>query len=76
MYKAEGLPCRVPKPGQFVDGLAMKAQLPKPKVYIVDSGMPNAFATGRDPKNAAVAVTTGILTYSLMKRSKACWHMN
>ena len=46
---------------RIVDGLAMKAGLPKPKVYIVESGMPNAFATGRDPKHAAVAVTTGIL---------------
>jgi heat shock protein HtpX len=46
---------------RIVDGLAMKAKLPKPKVYIVESGMPNAFATGRDPKHAAVAVTTGIL---------------
>jgi len=40
--------------------LAQQADLPKPKVAVVDSRMPNAFATGRSRKNAAVAVTTGL----------------
>lgn len=45
----------------LVAGLAGRAGLPKPKVYVVDNPTPNAFATGRDPEHAAVAVTTGIL---------------
>ena len=57
----EVTPAESPNLHRIVDALAMKAGLPKPKVYIVESGMPNAFATGRDPKHAAVAVTTGIL---------------
>ncbi len=44
-----------------VEGLAIAAGLPMPKAYIVDDPAPNAFATGRDPKHAAVAVTTGLL---------------
>lgn len=45
----------------IVEALAKKAGLPKPKVYIIDSNIANAFATGRDPKHAAVAATTGLL---------------
>ncbi|WP_255169292.1 zinc metalloprotease HtpX [Natrononativus amylolyticus] len=44
-----------------VDRLAQQADLPKPTVAVVDSKVPNAFATGRSPSNAAVAVTTGLL---------------
>jgi heat shock protein HtpX len=44
----------------MVERLAAMADLPKPRVAVIDSDIPNAFATGRNPKNAAVAVTTGL----------------
>ncbi|HSB87922.1 MAG TPA: M48 family metalloprotease [Ilumatobacteraceae bacterium] len=45
----------------LVEGLCIAAGLPKPRVYIVDDPAPNAFATGRNPKHAAIAVTSGLL---------------
>ncbi len=45
----------------MVEKLAQRAELPMPKVCIIQSSEPNAFATGRDPEHAAVAVTTGIM---------------
>jgi heat shock protein HtpX len=44
-----------------VEGLCIAAGLPKPRLYVIEDDAPNAFATGRDPKHAAVAVTTGLL---------------
>jgi len=44
-----------------VEGLAIAAQLPMPRVYVVDDPAPNAFATGRNPEHAALAVTAGLL---------------
>jgi len=52
---------QTPRLHAIVRTLAERANLPMPKVYVIESQNPNAFATGRDPKHAAVAVTTGIL---------------
>jgi heat shock protein HtpX len=51
-----------------VEGLALASQIPMPKVYIIDDPSPNAFATGRDPKHASIAVTSGLL--SMMNREE------
>jgi len=44
------------------ENLAMAAQLPTPRLYVIEDSAPNAFATGRDPKHAIVCATTGLLT--------------
>ncbi len=44
-----------------VEGLAIAGGVPTPKAYIIDDSAPNAFATGRDPKNSSIVVTTGLL---------------
>jgi heat shock protein HtpX len=62
MYGArEVTEAEAPELYQVVAGLSQKANLPMPKVYIIDQEQPNAFATGRNPNKGAVAVTTGIM---------------
>ena len=46
---------------EIITFLAQKEKLPMPELYVIESDQPNAFATGRNPKNSAVAVTTGIM---------------
>lgn len=61
MYKAQPLPESHPV-YTIVRSLAAKANTPMPKVYLVETEVPNAFATGRNPQNAVIAVTSGILS--------------
>ena len=62
MYNAQEVDVRsAPELYGLVEQLAARAQLPMPRVYIIDNPQPNAFATGRDPRHAAVAATTGLL---------------
>ena len=62
MYRARPVTQgEAPELYQIVGELVNKASLPMPKVYIMENDTPNAFATGRNPEHAAVAVTTGIL---------------
>ncbi|MDH7603773.1 MAG: zinc metalloprotease HtpX [Melioribacter sp.] len=62
MYRAhEVTRSEFPELFNIVEKLSSKANLPMPKVYVIDSPTPNAFATGRNPQNGAVAVTTGIM---------------
>src|SRR3989344_1133739 len=55
-------------PSNMIANIAITAGLPKPRIYIVDSPQPNAFATGRDAEHAVVAVTSGIL--KIMNRTE------
>ncbi|MEX2135100.1 MAG: zinc metalloprotease HtpX [Acidimicrobiia bacterium] len=51
----------LPQVYSIVSNLTARTGMPMPRIYVIDSPQPNAFATGRNPKHAAVAVTTGIL---------------
>jgi heat shock protein HtpX len=62
MYNAQEVtPAQAPELYNMVRGLAVRASLPMPRVYIIPEDTPNAFATGRDEEHAVVAVTEGIL---------------
>ncbi len=62
MYRAREV-SKETAPGLYkiVEELAERAKLPVPRIYVIDDPTPNAFATGRDPKHAAIAATTGII---------------
>ena len=62
MYNAQEVDAQTaPQFYRLVQELAANAQLPMPRVYLINEDAPNAFATGRNPQHAAVAATTGIL---------------
>jgi heat shock protein HtpX len=69
MYRAtEVTPAEAPEVYQIVQEVAQRAGLPMPRVYTIPEASPNAFATGRNPQHAAVAVTEGLL--KLMNRDE------
>jgi heat shock protein HtpX len=71
MHNAQEVDARsAPEFYGMVQELAARAQLPMPRVFIIDEPQPNAFATGRNPENAAVAATTGLL-HSLSREEVA-----
>ncbi len=62
MYRAQPVTRdQLPRAYEVVERLSAKQGLPMPKIYVIPSESPNAFATGRNPKHASVAVTHGIL---------------
>ena len=56
-----------------VEDMAMVAQIPMPRVFIIDDPALNAFATGSNPQNAAVAATSGLLAIMNRERTRSCY---
>jgi heat shock protein HtpX len=62
IYRAQPIdPAEKPGLYRMIERLAAQAQIPMPKAYVIDSEQPNAFATGRNPENGAIAVTQGLM---------------
>jgi len=62
-------PSAAPELHEIVRELSLRADIPVPRLYIIESETPNAFATGRNPENAAIAVTSGIMRVPVTARS-------
>lgn len=62
---------QAPQLHQMIDELADRAGIPKPSVHLIPSAQPNAFATGRNPSHAAVAVTQGLLDHCTLDEVRA-----
>jgi len=62
VYRAQPVTCeQLPRAYEVVERLTSRAGIPMPKIYVIPTDSPNAFATGRNPRHASVAVTNGIL---------------
>jgi heat shock protein HtpX len=69
MYRAQEVsPSEIPELYQMVENVSQRAGIPMPKVYLIPNDSPNAFATGRNPQHAVVAVTKGLI--NLMNRDE------
>ncbi len=72
MQNAEPLdPRRAPEIYEAVEVLSQRAGIPMPKLYLIHSDQPNAFATGRNPENAAVAVSSGLVQHLTLREVSA-----
>ena len=59
-----------PRLHNLVEGLAIAGGIPKPRIYVVPEGAPNAYATGRDPEHSSIAVTQGLLDVAEPRRAR------
>ena len=73
MRAREVSPEQAPELHGVIDRLVALADMPKPRVAVADTDLPNAFATGRTPDHAVVCVTTGLLRRLTPRRSRGCW---